>query len=74
MEQDITVPITITQNQLNIIIIWAFKRLEPEDFVVSARSVTSTCWTNNAPALNIFTSSIKQGLQEILLTVYQTAS
>ena len=25
----------------------AFKRLEAEDFVVSAHAANSTCWTNN---------------------------
>ena len=29
----------------------AFKRLDPEDFVVSADSVTSTVWSNNSPLL-----------------------
>ncbi len=26
-----------------------FKRLEADDFVVSAQAQTATCWTNNAP-------------------------
>ena len=28
-----------------------FKRLEADDFVVSAQAQTATCWTNNVPAL-----------------------
>ena len=31
-----------------------FKRLEADDFVVSAQAQTSTCWTNNAPTLTVF--------------------
>jgi hypothetical protein len=31
-----------------------FKRLEADDFVVSAQAQTSTCWTNNAPNLTTF--------------------
>ena len=35
-----------------------FKRLEADDFVVSAQAQTSTCWTNNAPTLtNFYTQS-----------------
>ena len=28
-----------------------FKRLEADDFVVSAQAQTQTCWTNNVPDL-----------------------
>ena len=28
-----------------------FKRLEADDFVVSAQAQTNTCWTGNEPAL-----------------------
>ena len=55
----------------------AFKRLDPEDFVVSADSVTSTVWSNNSPSLNTyFTSSTqKEGVSgPFYLSVYQTAS
>ena len=55
----------------------AFKRLDPEDFVVSADSVTSTVWSNNSPSLNTyFTSSTqKEGVSgPFYLNVYQTAS
>ena len=35
-----------------------FKRLEADDFVVSAQAQTATCWTNNAPILtNFYTQS-----------------
>ena len=35
-----------------------FKRLEADDFVVSAQAQTATCWTNNAPVLtNFYTQS-----------------
>ena len=55
----------------------AFKRLDPEDFLVSADSVTSTVWSNNSPSLNTyFTSSVqKEGSSgPYYLSVYQTAS
>ena len=31
-----------------------FKRLEADDFVVSAQAQTATCWTNNVPTLTSF--------------------
>ncbi len=55
----------------------AFKRLDPEDFVVSTDSVTSTVWSNNNPSLNsFFTSSVqKDGTSgPYYLNVFQTAS
>ena len=55
----------------------AFKRLDPEDFVVSSDSVTSTVWSNNSPSLNTyFTSSVqKDGASgPYYLSVFQTAS
>ncbi len=55
----------------------AFKRLDPEDFVISSDSVTSTVWSNNSPSLNTyFTSSIQtEGTSgPYYLNVYQTAS
>ena len=30
-----------------------FKRLEADDFVVSAQAQTQTCWTGNEPALTV---------------------
>ena len=55
----------------------AFKRLDPEDFVVSTDSVTSTVWSNNTPSLNtFFTSSVqKDGTSgPYYLNVFQTSS
>lgn len=55
----------------------AFKRLDPEDFVVSADSITSPAWTNNVVALTSFyTSSIQEGSPSgnYYLNVYQTES
>ena len=37
-----------------------FKRLEADDFVVSAQAQTSTCWTNNAPELEQFYTQSNQ--------------
>jgi len=55
----------------------AFKRLDPEDFIVSSDSVTSTVWSNNSPSLNTYFSSStqKEGTSgPYYLNVYQTAS
>ena len=55
----------------------AFKRLDPEDFVVSSDSVTSTVWSNNSPSLNTFFTSSTQtegSSGPYYLSVYQTAS
>ena len=55
----------------------AFKRLDPEDFIVSSDSVTSTVWSNNSPSLNTYHSSSTQreGTSgPYYLSVYQTAS
>ena len=52
----------------------AFKRLDPEDFVVSSDSVTSTVWSNNSPTLNTFftSSTQKEGSSgPYYLSVYQ---
>ena len=54
-----------------------FKRFEPEDFVVSADTVTSTVWSGFQPSLNsYFTSSVqKEGTSgPYYLNVYQTSS
>ena len=37
-----------------------FKRLEADDFVVSAQAQTSTCWTNNAPTLTTYFTQSNQ--------------
>ena len=54
-----------------------FKRFDPEDFVVSADTVTSTVWSGFQPSLNTYaTSSVqKEGTSgPYYLSVYQTAS
>jgi hypothetical protein len=55
----------------------AFKRFDPEDFVVSTDSITSTLWSTGAPALTqFFTSSIQEAGSSgnYYLSVYQTSS
>jgi hypothetical protein len=55
----------------------AFKRFDPEDFVVSSDSVTSTMWSTGNPILTtFFTSSIQAAGSSgnYYLSVYQTAS
>ena len=55
----------------------SFKRLDPEDFVVSADAVQSTAWSTGAPILTNFNYS---GIQKagssgaFYLSVYQTSS
>ena len=54
-----------------------FKRLEPQDFVVSADAVESTAWSTNQPTLTtFFTSSVQAAgtSGNFYLSVYQTAS
>jgi len=54
-----------------------FKRFDPEDFVVSADTVSSTVWSNNSISLNTyFTSSVqKEGSSgPYYLNIYQTSS
>lgn len=55
----------------------AFKTLDPEDFVVSSDTVSSTVWTNQSVALNTYhtSSTQRQGnTGTFYLNVYQTAS
>ena len=55
----------------------AFKRFDPEDFVVSSDSITSTLWSTGAPTLTEFYSSSVQvagSSGNYYLSVYQTAS
>jgi hypothetical protein len=55
----------------------AFKRFDPEDFVVSSDSITSTLWSTGAPTLTAFyTSSVQAAGSSgnYYLAVYQTAS
>ena len=55
----------------------AFKRLDPQDLVISTDSVTSTVWSNNNPTLTgFFTSStqITSNIAQFYYSVYQTSS
>ena len=55
----------------------SFKRLDPQDFVVSADSITSTLWSDDTPTLStFFTSSTQEdgSSGDYYLSVYQTAS
>jgi hypothetical protein len=55
----------------------AFKRFDPEDFVVSSDSITSTMWSTGAPTLStFFTSSVQEAGSSgnYYLSIYQTAS
>lgn len=55
----------------------AFKRLDPEDFVVSADSITAPAWTNNTPSLSqMYTSSVQAAGNSgnYYLNIYQTQS
>jgi hypothetical protein len=53
-----------------------FKRFDPQDFLVSADSVSSTVWSGNQPELTEFYYSTAQFAQagDYYLSVYQTAS
>jgi hypothetical protein len=53
----------------------SFKRLDPEDFLVSVDSVTATAWSTNSPTLStFFTSSVTSTNDSYYKNVYQTAS
>lgn len=55
----------------------SFKRLDPEDFVVSADSITATLWSGGTVALtNFYTSSVQEAGSsgDFYLNIYQTAS
>jgi hypothetical protein len=55
----------------------AFKRLDPEDFLVSSDSITAPLWSTGAPTLTEFyTSSVQSAASSgnYYLSVYQTAS
>lgn len=55
----------------------AFKRFDPEDFVVSSDSITSTLWSTGAPTLTtFFTSSVQAAGSSgnYYLSIYQTSS
>lgn len=53
----------------------SFKRLDPEDFLVSVDSITATAWSTNSPTLTtFFTSSVTSSNDSYYKNVYQTAS
>jgi hypothetical protein len=55
----------------------AFKRLDPEDFVVSSDAITSTLWSTGNPTLTSFnTSSVQENGSsgDYYLSIFQTAS
>jgi hypothetical protein len=55
----------------------AFKRLDPQDLVISTDSVTSTVWSNNNPILTgFFTSStqVTSNVAQFYYSVFQTSS
>jgi hypothetical protein len=55
----------------------SFKRLDPEDFVVSADAVQSTAWSTGVPTLtNFYSSSVQKAGSsgQYYLSIYQTAS
>lgn len=55
----------------------SFKRLDPQDFVVSADSITSTLWSDSQPTLTTFFTSSDQkagSSGDYYLSIYQTAS
>ena len=55
----------------------AFKRLDPQDLVISTDSVTSTVWSNNNPTLTgFFTSStqVASNIAQFYYSVFQTSS
>jgi hypothetical protein len=53
----------------------SFKRLDPEDFLVSVDSITATAWSTNSPTLTqFFTSSTTSTNDSYYKNVYQTAS
>jgi hypothetical protein len=55
----------------------SFKRLDPEDFLVSSDAITSTMWSTNLPSLStFFTSSIQEASSagDYYLSIFQTGS
>jgi len=55
----------------------SFKRLDPEDFIVSSDSIVSTAWSTGAPTLSaVFTSSAQENgaSGKFYLEVYQEAT
>lgn len=55
----------------------AFKRFDPEDFVISSDSITGTLWSTNSPTItSVHTSStqVASNSSKFYLDVYQTSS
>lgn len=53
----------------------SFSKINPEDFVISADSITSTLWSNGSPGLALyFTSSTQVSSNPSFLDVYHTSS
>ena len=55
----------------------SFKRLDPEDFLISADSITAGAWSGNTPTLNSFNNSATQlagASGNYYLNVYQTTA
>lgn len=53
----------------------SFKRLDPEDFLVSIDSITTTAWSTNTPRLSTFFTSSNTSVNDTYYkNVYQTAS
>jgi hypothetical protein len=55
----------------------SFKRLDPEDFIVSSDSIVAACWTGNNPTLTTFFTSSNQvagSSGNFYINVYQTSS
>jgi hypothetical protein len=52
----------------------SFKRLDPEDLVVSAESITGPVWTGNPTALTQFFTSSAQSNSQFYLEIYNTGS
>jgi hypothetical protein len=55
----------------------SYKRFDPEDFVVSSDSITSTLWSSGTPTLStFFTSSIQEqsSAGKYYLSIYNTSS
>ena len=53
----------------------SYKRLDPEDFLVSVDSVTATAWSTNSPTLSTFFTSSATSTNDVYYkNVYQTGS
>lgn len=55
----------------------SFKRLDPEDFVISSDSIVAACWTGNNPTLTSFYTSSVQiagSSGDFYINVYQISS